>query len=144
MRISSFLTFIVFCFLLFMEPETAEQAAYNLLRTTFSTLSERLKDLKDNIHAQGPTTKEIEKVNGLIESVDSAHEELGKKTSKEVEKNITISNPVQEVQVSVFDFTSPTHKFSHAELNTLLDKIEQIWKKQIQTEVEKAKSYKGN
>ena len=132
MKISPFLTVVTFCCLLFMLEDTDLGKAYNKLGLDLGELDKSLKKLRNTLHVQTTTTKEIDdRINTIIDEVNNARKTLKNKDEPVIRKNISIAQPLKEVEESIARFSSLT-KSSSGELNVLVSRIEKAWREQIQ------------
>jgi uncharacterized protein YoxC len=132
MKISPFLAVVTFCCLLFMEEDTDLEKAYNKLGLDLGELDKSLKKLRNTIRVQTTTTKDIDdRIDTIIGEVNSAKKTLKYKGEPAIRKNISIAQPLKEVEESIARFSSLT-KSSSDELNVLVSRIEKTWREQIQ------------
>lgn len=132
MKISPFLTVVTFCCLLLMLEDTDLGKAYNKLGLDLGELDKSLKKLRNTLHVQTTTTKEIDdRINTIIDEVNNARKTLKNKDEPVIRKNISIAQPLKEVEESIARFSSLT-KSSSGELNVLVSRIEKAWREQIQ------------
>lgn len=132
MKISPFLTVVTFCCLLFMEEDTDLEKAYNKLGLDLGELDKSLKKLRNTLHVQTTTTKDIDdRINTIIDEVNNTRKTLKNKDELVIRKNISIAQPLKEVEESIARFSSLT-KSSSGELNVLVSRIEKTWREQIQ------------
>jgi hypothetical protein len=142
MRISSFLTFIIFCFLLFLEEVTQEQLTFRNLDAGFTMVSTSLWCLHSVIGtlAQKDTLTEINnRINDfIINKVQGNLTALNSKGDKGVKKGIRITLQVDKIQASIDPFLKSSNACTPEALNELLNGIGKIWDDEIQPRVNEA------
>lgn len=145
-NISFCLIVLIFYFLLFMGPpefgyeEPLEEEAYENFCGDLECLLNNLLKLRTGIdkcktnHTEAPD----ERIENLIQMVESAQMHLKNNVPNGmIEKSISILSQVCEVQSSLFCF-SKQNSYSSDELWVLLNKVEEIWKEQIQKKITEA------
>jgi hypothetical protein len=121
-----------------MEYDPKKQKAYNNLGLDLDELYCDLIKLRNKIRVQIATTKEInDRIDTIINNVDGDKESLGNKAKPIVRKDISIAEPLQEVN-KVIAKSSPLTNYSSDDLNALLNGIELIWKEQIKITFDEA------
>ncbi len=143
MRISSLLTVIIFCCLLFMEELDEEEKAEILFLAQMGKLRARLSDLQWDIESIDPNAKANGRIKSLFYKVDSATKELTRKLPPErgkINKYISISSELGEAEGQMKEAESylSSKSIDSSELLDKIDKLEKIWEMQIQAKVDEA------
>lgn len=135
MNIFPFLAAIVLYFLAFMEWDPPKHAAYVKLGLNLGELENKLKGLMHKICKQSTTTKEVDKkavdrIKKVFNEVKEARLKYSGKVKKEIEKDISIKEPVGKMEKLIDEFHQKK-LYSDDALNALMNKIEEIWKEKI-------------
>ena len=143
MRTSSFLTFIIFCFLLFLEGVTEAQKTFENLDLGFSTVSLSLKRLLFDIHERGVTANDSDeidqKINWFIkEKVDKNFDSLKLKGKQGVRGGIRITSEADKIRHSLNLIVMSNENPTREALLERLGTIETIWDDEIQPHVNEA------
>lgn len=138
---SPFLSFILFCFLLFLETVTEEQKTYRnldsgitLFRANLFWLCEKIPPPDENL-AFCTIQQRIE---DFINKVNMYGNSLRSKGEHSVKKDIRITEGVDNISASINAFQQSSQDRTPEAFNELLDKIGTIWDAEVKPHIDKA------